>query len=449
MAVSRAAVGATPRVRPASPAAARRDVRWVAGDQPLRVRPCCPPRTASAISSTVSSRCAAPARPRCAEATRFIATRRIAAWSRRAFYNADGDLLIVPEVGGLTLATEHGPLELVPGHIAVIPRGVVFSVLLHTKHARGYVAEAFGRHFRLPERGPIGANGLADPRHFRAPAAWYEERLAPDYRVVGKLGGHLHEASQDHSPFDVAGWHGNYAPWTYDLDAFSAVGNTRFDHGDPSVYTVLSAPLDEQGTHTLDFVVFPTRWDVTTNTFRPPFFHRNPIAEINGIVRESSPAGSPFQPGCVFITPSLTPHGVSGRAVERSRQVDATEADRPVALGGGLAVVPVRVRIAAGADAVGARANAARLGRDVGQSPELLPVTDAELELAFYEKFLFVEGHRAVSGPGAGVRAHLRRQERDGHRADGHRQDADGEGRAVSRVSTAASARSTRRRCAR
>lgn len=252
----------------------------------------------------------------------------------RAFYSADGDLLIVPEVGALTLATEFGPLALAPGHIAVIPRGVVFSVLLHGSHARGYVAEAFGRHFKLPERGPIGANGLADPRHFRAPAAWFEDRLAPDFRVVGKLGGHLHEASQDHSPFDVAGWHGNYAPWTYDLDAFSPVGNTRFDHGDPSVYTVLSAPLDEQGTHTLDFVVFPTRWDVSTNTFRPPFFHRNPIAEINGIVREHAPAGSPFQPGCVFITPPLTPHGVSGRAVERARTATPDDADRPVALGG-------------------------------------------------------------------------------------------------------------------
>src|SRR5690606_38496889 len=251
----------------------------------------------------------------------------------RAMYNADGDFVILPEHGALTLATELGPLAVAPGQIAVIPRGIAFSVLLDGSHARGYVAEAFGRHFRLPDRGPIGANGLADARHFRAPAAWFEDRLAPDTRIVAKLGGQLHEASQDHSPFDVVAWHGNYAPWVYDLDMFSPVGNTRFDHGDPSVHTVVSAPLDEQGAHTLDLVVFPPRWDPTTNTFRPPFFHRNPTAEINGILREEIHPGSPFQPGCVFITPSLTAHGVSGRAVERTRTVDAAAADKPIQLG--------------------------------------------------------------------------------------------------------------------
>jgi homogentisate 1,2-dioxygenase len=238
--------------------------------------------------------------------------------------------LIIPELGALTVVTELGALDVPPGRIAIIPRGIVFSVLLAAGHARGYVAEAFGRHFRLPERGPIGANGLADARHFRAPAAWYEDRLAPDTRIIAKLGGRLHEASQDHSPFDVVAWHGNYAPWTYDLDAFSPVGNVRYDHGDPSVHTVVSAPLDEQGAHTLDLVVFPPRWDATMNTFRPPFFHRNPIAEINGIIRELPPPGSPFVPGCVFITPPLTAHGVSRRAVERSRIVGD---DPPVQLG--------------------------------------------------------------------------------------------------------------------
>jgi homogentisate 1,2-dioxygenase len=252
----------------------------------------------------------------------------------RAFYNADGDLLVLPERGALTIATEMGMHDVAPGHVAVIPRGVVFSVLLHERQARGYVAEAFGRHFKLPERGPIGANGLADARHFRSPGAWFEDRLAPDFKIIAKLGGQLHEASQDHSPFDVAGWHGNYTPYVYDLDAFSPVGNTRFDHGDPSVFTVLSAPLDEQGAHTLDLVVFPTRVDATTGTFRPPFFHRNPVAEINGIIREPSPPTSPFQPGCVFITPSLTAHGVSGRAVGRMRSLTDAEADKVMHLGG-------------------------------------------------------------------------------------------------------------------
>ncbi len=252
----------------------------------------------------------------------------------RAFYNADGDLLILPYDGTVTVMTELGPLVVKPGHVALIPRGIVFSVLLHGNQARGYVGEAFGRHFQLPDRGPIGANGLADARHFKAPFAWYEDRLDPDFRVVGKLGGALHEARQDHSPFDVAGWHGNYLPFVYDLDAFSPVGNARFDHGDPSVHTVLSAPLDEPGSHTLDLVTFPPRWDATTNTFRPPFFHRNTTAEINGIIREQSPAGSPWQPGCVFITPSMTPHGVSGRAVERARKATDADNDKPISLGG-------------------------------------------------------------------------------------------------------------------
>jgi homogentisate 1,2-dioxygenase len=252
----------------------------------------------------------------------------------RAFYNADGDLLILPYDGTLTVMTELGPLLVKPGHVAVIPRGIVFSVLLHGSHARGYVGESFGKHFRLPDRGPIGANGLADARHFRAPAAWYEDRLDPDFRVVGKLGGALHEARQDHSPFDVVGWHGNYVPTVYDLDLFSPSGNIRWDHGDPSVHTVLSSPLDEPGSHALDLVTFPPRWDVSTNTFRPPFFHRNTTSEINGILREASPPDSPWQPGIAFVTPSMTPHGVSGRGVERIRQMTEAEADKPMSLGG-------------------------------------------------------------------------------------------------------------------
>jgi homogentisate 1,2-dioxygenase len=248
---------------------------------------------------------------------------------RRAFYNADGELLLIPELGAVTLLTELGPLEVAPGHIAVIPRGVVFSVLLSGPWARGYLGEAYGRRFVLPERGPLGANGLADARHFRAPAAWYEDRLAPDFRIVAKLGGRLHQASQDHSPFDVVAWHGNHLPFCYDLADFSPIGAARFDHPDPSIHTVLSAPLDEAGFHTLDLIVFAPRWDVSEQTFRPPYFHRNPISEVNGIVRESSPPGSPFQPGCCFVTPALTAHGPGGQTVERVRGLDDAVADRP------------------------------------------------------------------------------------------------------------------------
>ena len=255
----------------------------------------------------------------------------------RAFYDADGDLLLLPELGTLVVMTELGPLEVAPGQVAIIPRGVVFSVLLAGPLARGYVAESYGRPFVLPERGPVGANGLADPRHFRAPAAWYEDRLAPDFRVVAKLGGRLHQASQDHSPFDVVAWHGNHLPFRYDLGDFSPVGAVSFDHPDPSIYTVVSAALDEPGAHTLDLIVFPPRWDVTRGTFRPPYFHRNPVTEVNGIVREpGAPASSPFQPGCCFITPALTAHGPGGQTVARVRALDDATADAPSPPGDGL-----------------------------------------------------------------------------------------------------------------
>ncbi len=272
-----------------------------------------------------------------ARARRGYALHRYAAnrgMDGRALYDADGDLLILPEHGALTVMTELGPLDVAPGQLAVIPRGVVFAVLLREPWARGYVAEPFGRRFQLPERGPLGANGGVDARHLRAPAAWFEDRLAPDVRVVAKLGGRLHEASQDHSPFDVVGWHGDLAPFVYDLAAFCPVANVAFDHGDPSIYTVLTAPLDEAGAHTLDLVVFPTRWDATTGTFRPPFFHRNAVAEINGVVRE--PSGGAFAPGCVFVTPPFTGHGVHRRTVERIRGLTDAQADAPFHLSGAL-----------------------------------------------------------------------------------------------------------------
>src|SRR5262249_44332549 len=247
---------------------------------------------------------------------------------RRAFYDADGDLLVLPELGALTIMTELGALDVAPGQLALLPRGLLFAVHLHGTRARGYVAEAFCRPRRLPHRGPIAPNGPAAARHFRAPGAWFEDKLAPDFRVVAKLGGRLHEASQDHSPFDVVAWHGNHAPLAYDLDDFSPLGAVRWDHADPSVGTVLTAPLDETGAHTLDLLAFAPRWDATEGTFRPPFFHRTAVTEINGVVSERH-AVPPFVPGCCFITPSLTAHGVSGRAVERAREAS----DAPAHLG--------------------------------------------------------------------------------------------------------------------
>lgn len=248
----------------------------------------------------------------------------------RSFSNADGELLIVPERGRLLFMTELGVLELDPGQIAIIPRGLRFSVMLREDCARGFVAEVYGRSFTLPERGPVGANGLTDPRHFRAPVAWFENRIAPGYRLSSKFMGQLYDSTQDYSPFDVVAWHGNAVPYVYDLCDFSPVGNVRMDHGDPSIHTVLSAPLDEPGAHCLDFVFFPPRFDVTRGTFRPPFFHRNAVTEFNGIIRNRGGEGTPFAPGSYFLTPSMTPHGVRVGAVERELERTDREAEPPL-----------------------------------------------------------------------------------------------------------------------
>lgn len=249
----------------------------------------------------------------------------------RAFYDADGDLLIVPQQGAITLQTEVGVLDVAPGQIATLPRGMKASIHLAGASARGWVGEAYGRHFELPERGVVGSNGTSDPRHFRAPTAFFEDRVDPGYRLTAKLGNALHEARLDHSPYDVVAWHGNQSPYVYDLSDFSPVGNTRFDHPDPSVHVVLGAPMDEAGADTLDFVFFPPRWDATEHTFRPPFFHRNAVTEFNGIIGDPNlRRDGPFVEGCSFMTPSMTAHGVLARAVESALRQPEGVADRPV-----------------------------------------------------------------------------------------------------------------------
>ncbi len=247
----------------------------------------------------------------------------------RAFYDGDGDLLLLPQQGALTLRTELGVLDVAPGQLAIVPRGIKFSVLLHQAQARGYVAEVFGRHFVLPERGVVGANGLADERHFVAPSAWFEERPDPGFLLTAKLGGRLHQTTLPRSPYDVVAWHGRYAPHAYDLAMFSPISNAAFDHIDPSAHLVLSAPLDEHGADALDLVVFAPRWDITQHTLRPPFFHRNAVTEFNGILRETAGPRSPFAPGSYFITPSMTAHGVVDSAVERAIAMTDEQANRP------------------------------------------------------------------------------------------------------------------------
>jgi homogentisate 1,2-dioxygenase len=203
-----------------------------------------------------------------------------------------------------------------------------FSISLPEGRARGYVLDVFGVRFRLPERGPLGSNGLADARHFLAPVASYEDRRCPDYQIVQKFGGRLYAARQGHSPFDVVAWHGNVAPYTYDLMLFNAMGTMNFDHPDPSIHTVLTAPLDDHGRAVADLVVFPPRWEVAEHSFRPPPFHRNAATEVNGVIRTPAPTHG-FEPGCTYLTPLLTGHGISTESLDRVLDQSDETADPP------------------------------------------------------------------------------------------------------------------------
>jgi homogentisate 1,2-dioxygenase len=240
----------------------------------------------------------------------------------RVFCDADGELLIVPQDGRLRLHTEFGVIDAAPGEIAVVPRGVKFRVALPDGRAAGYVCENYGALFRLPELGPIGANGLANPRDFLTPCAAFEERDAPCQLVV-KFEGHLWATDLDHSPLDVVAWHGNYAPYKYDLARFNTIGTVSFDHPDPSIFTVLTAPTDTSGTANCDFVIFPPRWMVAEHTFRPPFFHRNYMSEFMGLVRGAYDAkASGFVPGGMSLHNCMSAHGPDRATFDRAVAAD-------------------------------------------------------------------------------------------------------------------------------
>mmetsp|Transcript_31565 Transcript_31565/g.94876 ORF Transcript_31565/g.94876 Transcript_31565/m.94876 type:complete len:346 (+) Transcript_31565:565-1602(+) len=256
-----------------------------------------------------------------------------ASMDKRAFSNADGDFLIVPQAGTLSIKTEFGILDVAPNEIAVIQRGMRFSVAI-TESSRGYVAEVFGSHFELPNLGPIGANGLANPRDFLTPTAAYED-IDGDFDIVSKFQGALFSAAQDHSPFDVVAWHGNYVPYKYDLDKFMVINTVAFDHADPSIFTVLTCPTTEEGTALCDFVIFPPRWGVAEDTFRPPYFHRNCMSEFMGLIkgRYEAKKGA-FLPGGASLHSAMTPHGpdvatfegASNAKLEPERIADGTQA---------------------------------------------------------------------------------------------------------------------------
>ena len=249
---------------------------------------------------------------------------------QRFFYSADGELLVVPQEGRLAIATELGLIELEPQEIAVIPRGVRFRVTLPDGQARGYVCENFGTAFRLPDMGPIGSNGLANARDFLTPHAAYED-IDGECELLAKFGGHLWRTTLDHSPLDVVAWHGNYAPYKYDLRRFNTIGSISYDHPDPSIFLVLQAPSENPLLGAIDFAIFPPRWLAAEHTFRPPWFHRNVASEFMGLIHgvyDAKAAG--FVPGGASLHNCMSGHGPDAQTFDKA---SASDTSVPVKVG--------------------------------------------------------------------------------------------------------------------
>ncbi|WNJ93948.1 homogentisate 1,2-dioxygenase [Bosea sp. 685] len=244
------------------------------------------------------------------------------------FFNADGEFLIVAQEGSLRFHTEFGVIAIEPGEVCIIPRGVIFRCELGGATARAYVCENYGGVFTLPNRGPIGANCLANARDFLTPVASYEDKETPSHLTV-KWCGELYRTEIGQSPLDVVAWHGNYAPYKYDLRRYSPVGAISFDHPDPSIFTVMTSPSESEGTANIDFVIFPERWAVAENTFRPPWYHRNIMSEFMGLiygVYDAKPEG--FTPGGFSLHNMMLPHGPDASAFEHA----STGEQKPVKL---------------------------------------------------------------------------------------------------------------------
>lgn len=242
-------------------------------------------------------------------------------------YDADAELLLVPQEGRLRIATEFGVLEVEPQEIAVIPRGVRFAVALPDGRGRGYACENFGAALRLPDLGPIGSNGLANARDFLVPVAAYHEDEG-DYELIAKFQGRLWRADIGHNPLDVVAWHGNYVPYKYDLRRFNTIGSISYDHPDPSIFLVLTSPSDTPGVGSLDFLIFPPRWLVAQDTFRPPWFHRNIASEFMGLVHGVYDAKAEgFVPGGCSLHNCMSGHGPDAQTFERASRADPSKPD--------------------------------------------------------------------------------------------------------------------------
>lgn len=245
----------------------------------------------------------------------------------RFLYSADGELLVIPQHGRLRIATECGLIEVEPQQVALIPRGLRFRVELLDGEARGYVCENFGAPLRIPSLGPIGSNGLANPRDFETPVAWYEDESG-EFELIAKFQGSLWRAPIGHSPLDVVAWHGNHAPCRYDLRRFNTIGSISYDHPDPSIFTVLTSPSDTPGTANLDFVIFPPRWLVGTDTFRPPWFHRNVASEFMGLIHGVYDAKADgFVPGGCSLHNCMTGHGPDAGTFAKASVSDTSSPD--------------------------------------------------------------------------------------------------------------------------
>ena len=252
--------------------------------------------------------------------------------TNRVFVDVDGELLIIPQSGALRLSTEFGRMEVPPGTVAIVPRGVKFRVEVEGESC-GYVAENHGLPLRLPELGPIGANGLANPRDFETPVAWFEDRDEPT-EVIQKSLGHLWVTRLGHSPLDVVAWHGNHAPYRYDLSRFNVIGSISFDHPDPSIFTVLTSPSNVAGRANADFVIFPPRWMVAEDTFRPPWFHRNIMSEAMGLIHGAYDAKAEgFAPGGLSLHNLMSGHGPDVESWNKASQAEL----KPVKIEGTMA----------------------------------------------------------------------------------------------------------------
>lgn len=241
-----------------------------------------------------------------------------ASMHRQALVNADAETLLVPQLGRLLLLTECGRIELAPGEIAVVPRGMKWSVHLLDDVARGYLCENYGALLTLPERGPVGANGFANDRDFQYPVAWFED-VECTYGVFTKFAGRFYQCELSHSPFDVVAWTGNSAPYKYNLSRFNVINTVSYDHPDPSIFTVLTSPSGQPGVANLDFVIFPPRWMVAENTFRPPWYHRNVMSEFMGLIEGVYDAKEHgFVPGGYSLHNAMSPHGPEADAFERA-----------------------------------------------------------------------------------------------------------------------------------